>query len=496
MTLSATSLPPGVTASFNPASTTTSTSVTFTVPAATIPGTYTITLSGAAPGASSTATTLTLQVTASSQPGFSLAQTPAGPLALVAGASGSLGFQVSAQNGFTGAVAFSVSGLPTAVTGTFNPVSSTSASTLQVAVGGAVATGTYPFTVKGSSAGLADVTLAGSLVVSSGAAGTTDVYIAGYVNSSLPIAGYWKNGVPVALSDGSKSAVAYAVTVSGGDVYVAGYEEDGDSYVTNLGVVAKYRVAKVWKNGTTIRLSDGKYHAEAHAVAVSGTDVYVAGREATTHSGTGGYSGYSVAKIWRNGVGTALGPAVGFSQASSIALVGSDVYIAGYQQAGSTHQTAVYWKNGTVVFLTDGATVAEATGIAILGPDVYISGHQETAAGTKIAKQWKNGVPTTLSNGLQSDWGTGIALNGTDILVSGSQGYAAMLWQNAQPIPLTSDTSAVAQTLAVTVSAGNVWLCGIYNNNAAYWDKDRHGWKLTDGTELLSSANGIFVVTH
>jgi hypothetical protein len=496
VTLAATGLPTGVTASFNPVSTATSTSVTFTVPAATVPGTYAVSLGGTAPGAPSTATTLTLQVTAPSVPGFSLSQSPAGPVTLAPGASGSMGVQVSAHNGFAGAVAFSVSGLPSGVTGTFNPVASTSASTLQLAVGGAVAAGTYPFTVKGSSAGVADAALPGSLVVTSGAAGTTDVYIAGYVNPSLPIAGYWKNGVPVALSDGSKTAVAYAVTVSGADVYVAGYEADGDSYVTNLGVIDRYRVAKLWKNGTTIRLSDGTYHAEAHAVAVSGTDVYVAGREATTHSSTGGYSGFSVAKVWKNGVGTALTSPGGFAQASAIAFSGSDVYLAGYQQVGNTYQTAVYWKNNTAVILTDGTTVAEATGIAVSGTDVYVSGQQEaTVVGATVVKLWKNGVATSLSNGAQSDYGTGIALNGTDVLVSGSQAYLAMLWQNGQPIALTNNT-AVAQTLAVTVSAGTVWLCGTYNNKAAYWDKNRNGWKLTDGTESLSEALGIFVVTH
>lgn len=496
VTLSVANLPTGITASFNPVSTTTSTSVALTVSAATVPGTYAITLNGAAPGAASAATTLTLQVT-SSLPSFSLSLNPTGPLTLLAGASGSVGVQVSGHNGFAGAVAFSVSGLPAGVTGTFNPVSSASASALQVTVGAAVAAGTYPFTIKGSSAGVTDATLPGSLVVTSGAAGTTDVYIAGYVNSSVPIAGYWKNGVPVALSDGSKTAVAYGVTVSGGDVYVVGYESDGDSYVMSSGVIDRYRVAKLWKNGTVTRLSDGTYNAEAHAAAVNGTDVYVAGREATTHSGTGGYSGYSVAKVWKNGVGTALTSAAGFAQASAIAFSGADVYLAGYQQVGNTYQTAVYWKNNTAVFLTDGSTVAEATGIAVSGSDVYVSGQQEAAVvGATVVKLWKNGVATSLSNGAQSDYGTGIALNGTDVLVSGSQAYAAMLWQNAQPIALTSATSAVAQTLAVTVSAGTVWLCGTYNSKAAYWDKNRQGWKLTDGTESLSSANGIFVVTH
>jgi hypothetical protein len=329
-----------------------------------------------------------------------------------------------------------------------------------------------------------------------GAAGATDVYIAGYSSASSFIAGYWKNGVATAVTDGTNNAIAYAVYVSGGDVYVAGYEEDGDYYVLPGQSPVKYKVAKVWKNGIPTRLTDGKYNSEAHAVVVSGTDVYVAGLEGTTNYPTGGYNGFHTATVWKNNVGTALSAPSGYGQAYAIAVSGQDVYVAGYQQPDSnSYVAATYWKNGTAVPLTSGASSAEALGIAVGGGNVYVVGYEEPlGGGASAAKVWKNGVATALTGG---DQATGIVLGGTDVLVSGSQGYSAMLWQNGQGTRLNAAQGAgVAQALGLAVAGNSIYLCGTYNGKAAYWDSNRDGWRLTDGTEPQSSANGIFVVAH
>src|SRR5690606_30472280 len=75
----------------------------------------------------------------------------------------------------------------------------------------------------------------------------SDVYVAGYVdNGTKKVATLWKNGVAQDLSDGTHSAIAYSVYVSGSDVYVAGYEYNGTRYVATL-----------WKNGVAQGLSDG-----------------------------------------------------------------------------------------------------------------------------------------------------------------------------------------------------------------------------------------------
>jgi hypothetical protein len=57
-------------------------------------------------------------------------------------------------------------------------------------------------------------------------------------------------------------------------------------------------VARIWKNGIATALSKGTNNAGITGVFVLDTDVYAAGYE---------YNGIKyVAKVWKNGVGTAL----------------------------------------------------------------------------------------------------------------------------------------------------------------------------------------------
>ena len=69
-----------------------------------------------------------------------------------------------------------------------------------------------------------------------------DVYVAG---GDGVVAKYWKNGQAVSLTDGIASSIA----VVGSDVYVAGSEYNGSFWV-----------AKYWKNGQETRLTDGTTH--------------------------------------------------------------------------------------------------------------------------------------------------------------------------------------------------------------------------------------------
>jgi hypothetical protein len=83
---------------------------------------------------------------------FSLSPNPASQ-SIAQGASTSYGINVIPTNGFSGTVNFGVSGLPTGATATFNPasVSGSGSTTLSITTTAAIAIGSYPLTVTGSS---------------------------------------------------------------------------------------------------------------------------------------------------------------------------------------------------------------------------------------------------------------------------------------------------------------------------------------------------------
>ena len=123
------------------------------------------------------------------------------------------------------------------------------------------------------------------------------------------------------------------------DVYVAGFEDNG-----------LRTVAKIWKNGIGTPLTDGSRTSEAHSIFVSNGDIYVAGFV---------YDGpKSTAKLWKNGMETSLTDGSKNAEAKSVYVSGTDVYVAGYESGD-----AKLWKNGIELPLTDGTNFSEALSV-------------------------------------------------------------------------------------------------------------------------------------
>ncbi|PYX91112.1 MAG: hypothetical protein DMG67_11130 [Acidobacteria bacterium] len=142
-------------------------------------------------------------------PDFTLSASP-NTLSITQGASGSSTITVNPVNGFTGSVSLSASGLPSGVTASFNPASTTGTSTLTLSASSTATTGTSTVTITGVSGSLTHTTSIRLTVNPAGGGGPVQVNLSGAFNIN-----------PGIVTDGT--------TFSGG-----GLDNDGFSYSSNL----------------------------------------------------------------------------------------------------------------------------------------------------------------------------------------------------------------------------------------------------------------------
>jgi hypothetical protein len=385
---------------------------------------------------------------------------------------------------------------------------------------GAAGTCTINASVAGNSTYAAASQVAQSFTVNPAIGPTTTIYIAGYAitsasvgNADDTLAEVWQlvSGSPTAtatalsMPSGMTSAQANAIAVSGSDVYVAGYEENSTS-----------RAAVYWlNNGAATTLPSG---TQANAIAVSGNNVYVAGYEENS-AGNG-----QTAVLWVNGTATTLSPPSGmaYSDANAIAVSGSNVYVAGVAWNNNSDYSAALWVNGaaTLLPIPNGLTGEYyAYGITVSGGQVYVSGHTDSSANLDSAVSWvNNGAATTLAIPPNDTVGNydavGIAVSGSDVYVAGSGTNGttfvtnAAYWVNGTPtsLPMPSNISMNASSSAVgiAVSGGDVYAVGSLlgtttdvGQTAAYWVNGGEATLLPMPSGTADSyATGIAVATQ
>jgi subtilisin family serine protease len=174
VSFSASGLPAGAGASFNPASVTTSGSSTMTVTtSATTPtGTFPLTITGAS-GALSHTASVSLVVQPAATPDFSLSTTPSS-VTVTAGSNAIYTENITRTGGFTGSVTLSISGLPAGAAGSFNPNPASGASSaLTVTTSSTTPAGSFVFTVTGISGALTRTSTATLVVQAPGAGNFT-----------------------------------------------------------------------------------------------------------------------------------------------------------------------------------------------------------------------------------------------------------------------------------------------------------------------------------
>ena len=154
VSLTASGLPTGVTASFNPATTTSTSTLTLTASSSATTGPATITITGTS---GSTVQTTTIALTVAAPANFSLSAAP-GTLSIVQGANSPSTITVNPTGGFSGSVSLTASGLPSGVTASFNPATTTSTSALTLTANSSATTGPATITITGTSGSLVQTT--------------------------------------------------------------------------------------------------------------------------------------------------------------------------------------------------------------------------------------------------------------------------------------------------------------------------------------------------
>jgi subtilase family serine protease len=155
VTLSASGLPSGVTATFGTNPTTSTSTLTLTASSTATTGTATVTITGTS-GSLTATTTVSLTVNSAASPNFSVSASPAS-VTVTQGSSGTSTITVTSTGGFNSATTLSASGLPSGVTATFStnpvtpPANGTATSTLTLTASASAAVGTATVTITGSS---------------------------------------------------------------------------------------------------------------------------------------------------------------------------------------------------------------------------------------------------------------------------------------------------------------------------------------------------------
>lgn len=147
VTLAASALPSGVTATFGTNPATGSSIVTFTASSSAATGTSTVTVTGTS-GTLTTSTKITLTVGVA--PSFTLTPSTTSP-SVALGSSATDTITLTDAGGFSGAVTLAASGLPSGVTATFGTNPTTGSSVLTFAASASATVGSFVVTITGAS---------------------------------------------------------------------------------------------------------------------------------------------------------------------------------------------------------------------------------------------------------------------------------------------------------------------------------------------------------
>lgn len=322
-----------------------------------------------------------------------------------------------------------------------------------------------------------------------------DVYVAGFDNdgNSSTVAQIWEeDGTTHDLTSGTYTAHAKGVFADDGDIYAAGFEYNSSTI----------SIAKIWKNGISESLTNGNENAKANDIFVYDGDVYAVGYESNGSK--------NLAKVWKNGNAQNLTDGSENAKAKSIFVYNGDVYVVGitydYSVDGNNVDSVIkIWKNGTEQDLTNGVYNVDVESIFVDNGDVYVTG-REFNGNSYIAKIWKNGNAQNLTDGTFSNASANSVFvhpNG-DVLVTGHDGPLPRLWHNGVEETLNYNGNLDGgRGHSIYVSGSNVYVAGYLresNNDNSEFCNYAALWKnqevvLTSSAPGCTENTGMFAVT-
>jgi hypothetical protein len=307
----------------------------------------------------------------------------------------------------------------------------------------------------------------------------TVVYVVGetYTVNDIPVATCWVNGVAKMMStDTTKNSEANGIVVKDTDVYICGSVNQA--------------TAVYWKNGVMHTLPQG---VNTLGITIDGNDVYVTGCIYT--------NGNYVAAYWKNGQIKIIGDTTKMSYPSSIAINGSDVYIAGSEFTLKPIQniTGPYltsWKNDVEKVIEPCTSSPESIAIAVNGSDVYITGAYGTVTDATQAAYWKNNGMVLLTNNATDATANAMVFNNGGLYLAGKSNNMAAYWDSHNMEHDITDASLKYDATAITFNGTDMYLAGYKEGStetyAVYWKNGT----LTALTQKPSYAAGIGVVKY
>ncbi|HUS17273.1 MAG TPA: S-layer homology domain-containing protein [Chloroflexia bacterium] len=273
---------------------------------------------------------------------------------------------------------------------------------------------------------------------------------------------------------------ANGIAVSGSDVYVAGA-------FSSAGGLPANHVAR-WDGSTWSALGSG-LNSGANAVAVSGTNVYAGGAFTTA----GGAPASRIAR-WDGSAWSALGSGVN-SNVYAIAVSGSNVYVGGvFTTAGGVPASRIArWDGSTWSALGSGVN-GDVLTIAVSGSSIYVGGFFSTAGGVpaRDIARWDGSTWSALGSGADY-YVQALALSGSNLYVAGQFTHAGGIaanhiarWDGAAWSTLGSGLDHNVFALAVIGDA--LYAGGRFSNAGGTPASRVAGW---NGTTWFDLAGGV-----